>query len=620
MSNLLGASGSKALLMGNEAIARGAIEGGAHLVSGYPGTPSSEVIMSLARISSKLGMRVEWFANEKVAFEVAFAAASAGLRSLVTMKAPGLNVASDAVFSAAYAGVNGGLVVLVADDPGPHTTQTEQDTRFYSLAMNLPMMEPSSPQEAKDAVVWGFDLSERLKLPILLRTTTRVNHSTADVVLGDIMAFDVSPKFPRDLKRYVRASMKWNYERHAWLNERMKMAEDLSADCPFNRLALSSDFGIITSGVSYLYVLESLKKLGIDDCSILKIGMVNPFPKALVSKFLSHCRHVLFVEELEPFLELLIRGYATSVDFDVKFYGKLDGLLPRVGEFNPSLVEDVIRGFLGLKSPSSSISRRVSAPSRPPPMCPGCPHRSSYYALLEAIGELGFKREDVPIFGDIGCYALSLQKPLEAIWTEHCMGSSISMALGLKIAGYGKPVVATIGDSTFFHAGLPALADAVHLKSNIVVLVLDNRSTAMTGHQPHDGVPLRTDGSEAKEVDIVSVVRGLGVDKVRVVDPYDTETAISVFKEALSNEEGVFVVVLRRECALLAKRKGLHPYDVSVNYEKCVKCKSCVLMFGCPAILWDEDKGPIISDEYCIGCGACVSVCPFDAIEVVPRE
>jgi len=622
LNTILGHAGEKVLLMGNEAIARGALEGGVHVVTGYPGTPSSEVIMALSRISEKVGVKVEWFANEKVAFEVALAASNAGLRSMVTMKAPGLNVASDSIFSAAYCGVNGGMIILVADDPGPHTTQTEQDSRFYSILTGLPMLDPSSPQEAKDAVVWGLEISERLKLPVFLRTTTRVNHTTADIVLGDVKRLERKPFFPRDLPRYVRASMKWNYERHRWLDERMKTAEKLSDNCPLNSLLLKGDFGIITSGVSYLYVVEVLKRLNVEDCSILKIGICNPLPKKLINSFLSHCKHILFVEELTPFLEFSIRAFSTLNENSPKFYGKLNGYLPFEGELNPSIVKDAVSRFLFSKPPhrESNDLEKIKVPSRPPPMCPGCPHRSAYYALLTAIRRLGYKREDVPIFGDIGCYALSLQKPLEAIWTEHCMGASISMALGLKFAGYDKPVVATIGDSTFFHAGLPALADAVHLKENMVVVILDNRITAMTGHQPHPGVEFKADGSKAVEVDIVDVVKGLGVEKVKVVDPYDIMSCIKVFEEALTNRNGVFVIIARRECALLARRMGIKLHSVHINYDKCVKCRSCISTFGCPAILWNDEKGPVIIPSLCNGCGSCSYICPFNAIEVEKND
>lgn len=617
MDPLLGEKGLKVLLMGNEAIARGAIEGGVQFVSGYPGTPSSEVIMSLSRISSKLGIFVEWFVNEKVAFEAAFAASSAGLRSIVTMKAPGINVASDALLSAAYAGVNGGMIILVADDPGPHTTQTEQDSRFYALLSNLPMLEPSTPQEAKDMVVWGLDFSEEIGLPIILRTTTRVNHTSSNVILGEIKSLNRKPKFSKDPPRYVRASMRWNLDRHIWLNKRMNLASSIALKCPFNILDLKGDFGIITCGVSYNYVLEALDRWGVNSCSILKLGITNPIPIELLSDFLSHCKRILFVEELEPFLEDRIRAISTMFNFNNVFHGKFDGILPREGEFNVEIVEEALAKILGLKFSFEHVyTAPVEAPPRGPVMCSGCPHKSSYYALLKAIRESGFRIDEVPVFGDIGCYALSLQKPLEAIWTEHCMGASISMALGLKLSGYDKPVVATIGDSTFFHAGIPALIDAVHFDVNIVVLILDNGITAMTGHQPHPGVTFRADGSPAKYVDIVSVVKGVGVEKVEVIDPYDISHSIEVLKRALKNDSGVYVVVARRDCAILARRMGKHYHKVSINYDLCRKCRVCISTFGCPAMYWDPVKGPVILEQSCNGCGSCAHICPFKAIEV----
>ncbi len=613
--DLLGEVDSRVLLMGNEAIARGAIEAGVHVVTGYPGTPSSEVIMVLSRIANKIGIKVDWFANEKVAFEVALAASSAGLRSLVTMKAPGINVAADALVSAAYCGVNGGMVILVADDPGPHTTQTEQDSRFYALLANLPMIEPSNPQEAKDGIIWAFDLSEKLSLPVIFRTTTRVNHTSGDVILGEIRKFNREVKFPRDLPRYVRASMKWNLNRHKWLNGQMNLAKKYAEECPLNKVDGEGKYAIITSGVSYTYVTEAIESLKLNNIRVVKIGMLNPLPMETLSKILLSSEKVLIIEELEPFIEVQLRAFSSILDSKAEILGKMKGnMIPREGELNPEIVMEAISSFMNLKYTSPKIVE-VEVPSRPPPMCPGCPHRSTYYAILRAIRELKFNVTDVPIFGDIGCYALSLQKPLEAIWTEHCMGASISMAMGLKYAGYEKPVIATIGDSTFFHAGMPALVDAVHFNSNIIVVILDNETTAMTGHQPHPGVNVRADGSSAIKIDIANVVKGIGVKNVEVIDPYDIKNAIEVFKKALMNKNGVYVIIARRECALLTRRKGIKLHEVKINYEKCIKCKTCITSFGCPAITW-SDNGPVINEDLCIGCGSCAYVCPVNAIEV----
>jgi len=614
---LLGEPGSRVLLMGNEAIARGAIEAGVHVVTGYPGTPSSEVIMALSEVASELGIRVDWFANEKVAFEVALAASSAGLRSLVTMKAPGVNVASDALMSAAYCGVNGGMVVLIADDPGPHTTQTEQDSRFYALLTNLPMIEPSDPQEAKDGVVWAFDLSEKIHLPVILRTTTRVNHTSGDVVLGEVKKITRSPRFPRDLPRYVRASMKWNLIRHKWLNEQMRIAELYAEECPLNKVIGEGEKLVVTSGVSYTYVIEAIEEMHLNGVKVLKLGITNPLPYKTLLNELESSRKVLIVEELEPFIEMRLRALLTTSKLSgIEVHGKMSGMpIPREGELNIEIVKRALAEFSDAEYSLAQVEK-ASVPSRPPPMCPGCPHRATYYALKRAISELGYKLDEVPIFGDIGCYALSLQKPLEAIWTEHCMGASISMAMGLKYAGYEKPVVATIGDSTFFHAGLPALVDAVHFNLNVVVVVLDNETTAMTGHQPHPGVAVRADGSSAVKIDIAKVAEGIGVKEVRVVDPYDVDAAIKVFKEALSNRNGVFFVVSRRECALLARRRGIKLHEVKVNYDRCIKCKSCILSLGCPAMAWSAE-GPVINYDLCIGCGVCAYACPVGAIEVV---
>jgi len=612
---------SKAVLMGNEAIARGAIEAGIGVATGYPGTPSSEVIMSLSRVAKELGMYVEWAVNEKVALEIALGAAFAGIRSLATMKAPGANVASDSFVSAAYSGVNGGMVILIADDPGPHTTQTEQDSRWYADLAKLPMLEPSDPQEAKDLVVKGYDLSESLKLPVILRTTTRVNHTVGDVVYGEMRRIERKPIFIKDVERYVRASMVGNLMRHKWLNNQLAKAEEEASKLGINRVEGDGNIGIITSGVSYSYVIESLKRIGKEHkVRIIKIEMSYPLPKSFLLKHLKDLEKALVVEELDPYLELKVRTLAHEEKLGVEIWGKKESGIPIEGELNPFIVMRVIAKFLDIGIVELKLEEpRTAITPRPPPMCAGCPHRFSYYALLKAIKKAGFKLEEVPIMGDIGCYALSYEPPLEAIWTEHAMGASIGLALGLKVSGLDKPVVATIGDSTFFHAGIPPLLEAVHKNLDVIIVILDNEVVAMTGHQSTPEWSVTESGRRTTPIDILSLVKGLGVRYVKVINPYNINEAIEVFTEALlMKNAGPRVIISKAPCALMVIRQGkiLGPRR-TIDYNKCRNCLLCIIETGCPALTTEEvfgKKRPVIVKELCVGCGHCAYVCPFNAI------
>ena len=614
--------GTRLALMGNEAIARGAVEAGASVVTGYPGTPSSEVIMTLQRFGKGLGIYAEWAVNERVAFEIGYGAAVGGARAMVTMKAPGLNVAADPIVSAAYGGVDGGLVVLVADDPGPHTTQTEQDSRWFAEMAKLPMVTPSNPQEAKDFTVRAFELSEALHLPVILRTTTRVNHTVGDVVLGPIAPPKRFSRFVKDQPRFVRAGMRWNLERHRWLNEQLRRAEGVAEGLGLNKAEGSGDICIVCEGVAYAYVAEAVERLGlVDRARILKLGLLYPLPRRFLEKGLAGCRRILVVEELDPYLERGVKALLHDLGENTPVLGKEEGVLPLEGELSPRLVEDAVARVFGLPGRgggAGGAARRFEAPPRPPPLCPGCPHRSSYLAILFGIAKAGFRRSEVPIFGDIGCYALSVNPPLSAIWTEHSMGASISMALGLKLAGYDKPVIATIGDSTFFHAGLQPLIEAVHKRVDILVVILDNNVVAMTGHQATPAWSRTETGRGAKPVDIVEVVKGIGVDRVEVVDPYDIDRMIRVVAEMLRSP-GVNVIVARHPCALVEARAGRIRKRYRVVPERCTSCMACVRVTGCPALYVDEDGKVSIMTDDCLGCGLCAKYCPYDAIVEVPE-
>ncbi len=604
------------LLMGNEAIAYGALESGISFATGYPGTPSTEVIETIAHLNPEVF--AEWTPNEKVALEEAAGVSYAGLRSLVTMKCVGLNVAADPLMSLAYSGVEGGLVILVADDPGPHTSQTEQDDRYYGKLSLLPVLEPHDPQEAHDLIKYAYELSEKYKVPVIFRTTTRVNHTTADVEVGEFVKLERKPEFKKDIQRYVRASMKGNLERHKWLNKTLREIEKEFETLEFNWVEGDGRIGIITEGAPYNYVKEAVPKIG-EDFKILKLSTPHPLPRKLVADFLKSVDMAIVVEDGAPFLEEEVKIVAYEEGLSVPIYGKRTGNLPLEGELTPSLVRNALLRLLGKEAQSYEKPKEVEeaeklAPSRPPTMCPGCPHRGSYRALLDALRELKFRRDEVPIHGDIGCYALSLLPPLEAIWTEYVMGASISLANGQSIA-FGKKIVATIGDSTFFHNGIQPLVDAVYKNLDVLVMILDNRTTAMTGHQPHPGTGGSETGRKFNEIDIEALIKALGVKYVKTVDPYDLKATREAIKEAMQ-VKGPAVIIAKRECIIPVIRRGEIGELPTVIEDKCVGCRACILLTGCPALVYDPETNRVKIDPLiCTGCGICNQLCPFDAIK-----
>jgi len=606
--------------MGNEAIARGVIESGVYVVTGYPGTPSSEVLMTIHEFGKDLDLYAEWAVNERVAFEIGLGAAIGGARALVTMKAPGANVASDPILSSAYSGVDGGLVILIADDPGPITTQTEQDSRWFAELAKLPAITPSNPQEAKDFVRVGIKLSEKLQLPVILRTTTRVNHAVAPVIMGSPKKPKKYVRFVRNPQRFVRAGMAWNRERHAWLLNQLSKVEEVLEPYRINRVEGSGNKCVVCEGVAYEYVKESLNELGVGAklIKIVKLGQIYPLPKQFLKEELRGCKEVLVIEELDPYLEEKIKALAHDEGFRIKVIGKMEKLLPGVGELTLNPVVNALRKFVGLNPRNSVTKFREEVPSRPPPLCPSCPHRNTYLGLIFGLLRAGYRREDVPIFGDIGCYALSVNPPLNAIWTEHSMGASIGMAMGLKLSGFKGPVIATIGDSTLFHAGLPALAEAIHKRVDLLVVVLDNEVVAMTGHQSTLTWGKTEMGRLTKPLKIEDIVKGLGADEVVVVDPYDIDELIAQVK-TLINRPGVKVLISRAPCALYASRL----YGVKKRYtvipEKCKECMACIKITGCPALYIDENHKVKIMLEDCLGCGLCAKYCPFKAIVEVGK-
>jgi indolepyruvate ferredoxin oxidoreductase alpha subunit len=608
-------AGRKVPLLGNEAIALGALEAGVDVVTGYPGTPSSEVIESLFRFVKEDVGRVkylEWAINEKVALEIALGAAMGGHRSMVTMKGPGVSIAADPLLSSAYCGVDAGMIVLVADDPGPITTQTEQDSRWYAKLAKLPMIEPSSPEEARVFMTKAIQLSEKIRLPVLLRTTTRVNHVVGEVTpSGKRDSLNPTP-FKKDAQRYVRASMSWNKSRHSWLLGQLTQAPSASRNLELDRLYPANDstrLGFIVSGSASNYVLDALEESKVR-ADVLKLGLLNPLDSDSITAFLQHKSKVMVVEEIDPFLENGIKAIAQSAGMRTKILGREEDLFPSVGELEVSLAMNAIRRFLGRRR-IALVPDAPKLPDRPPPMCPGCPHMGSYFGLLRGIAKAGFKKENVPIFGDIGCYALALNPPFEAIWTEHSMGASISMATGLKASGYDNPVVAVIGDSTFYHSGIQPLVEAVNKRVDIVIVIMDNSTVAMTGHQSTPANRTSESGRKVKPILLRRMLRSVGVDSLSVVDAYDPPQVTEAVRHALVSK-GVNVVLVERACAVLRGMKG-SPEPFRVIADLCTACNVCINLLGCPALMIEDGK-VAISEQDCAGCGLCGGICPYKAI------
>ncbi len=551
--------GKKMLLLGNEAIVRGAVEAGMSVAAAYPGTPSSEIGNNLFQITQdrESGIYFEFSTNEKVAMEVAAAASAAGLRTLTCMKHVGMNVASDVLMTLAYLGIRGGMVIVCADDPSMHSSQNEQDNRYYAKLAGLPVLEPVSAQEAKDMTRAAFDISEELGVPVILRTTTRTAHVRGPVELGDL------PAERKQKGRFEKTPMRWvpvpavARIRHKALLEIQEKAAGVAEKSEFNTITGSGAIGILASGVAACYVKDSISELGCEEnVKFLRLGFTYPVPEALFLSFLDGLEKVLVVEELEPFQEEALRVVAQKNGINVEILGKASGHLPRLYEFDPAQVRSAIASVAGIDVSSPDmpdLSGIPQLPMRPPTLCKGCPHRETYNEIKEVLTELGMV-ENTVYPTDIGCYTLGMLPPIGMADYLLCMGSSVGTSAGFSIATDQK-IVSFIGDSTFFHSGISSLCSAVHNEHNFCLVILDNSTTAMTGHQPNPGISLRPPGYDKPRIAIEDVVRGCGVKNFYRINPYKKSEAMGVLKDALA-QDGVTVVVAEAPCVLYYKRVG----------------------------------------------------------------
>lgn len=590
---------SKRICMGNEAIALGAIAAGVKVVTGYPGTPSTEIIETFVHEKNP-NVNVQWSTNEKVALEVAAGAAYAGARAMVTMKQVGLNVASDPLMCLSYIGVEGGLVVAVADDPGPWSSQTEQDTRSFARHANLPVFDPSSPEEAYEMVQEAFNLSEEFKLPVILRPTTRVCHASATVRLKDDVKQITTLGFEKRPEWCIFPSL--SYVKHGELEIKQNTLSNKFDTSKFNKIFKGSRKGIAVSGVSYLYLKEVIKEFNLD-LSIFKIGTPYPLPAGLAEKFVSTVDSILVIEELDPIVEEQLLILAAG---RIPIFGKNTGDTPYNGEFSFEVIKKALFGYLGIENKEEPKEELPQMPMRPPVLCGGCPHRASFYAAKIATKD--FKK---PIYcGDIGCYTLGNAAPLNMVDTCLCMGAGITVAQGLALAEPGTKCLAFIGDSTFFHTGIPGVINAVYNNTDITIVVLDNRTTAMTGCQPHPGTGKTAMGEPAKALDIEAILRACGVEEIYTVNPFDYSESVEVFKKAVSFN-GPSAVIAKAPCITLIK---MPPTVHRVN-ESCIGCLNCINELGCPAMTPNEKGFVVINESTCTDCGLCANVCPVDAIQ-----
>ncbi|MBP0977410.1 MAG: indolepyruvate ferredoxin oxidoreductase subunit alpha [Oscillospiraceae bacterium] len=595
----------KEYVMGNSAIALGALAAGVNLVSGYPGTPSSEIIETIQKYKGK-DVYLEWSVNEKAALEVAAGAAYTGARTMVTMKQVGLNVASDPLMSLAYVGVKGGMVIVSADDPGPISSQTEQDTRMFGDFARIPVFDPTSPEEAFQMIQDAFDYSEKYNTPVLFRPTTRVCHAYASI------EFDENFK-AKEYEGFIKDSKKWvifprlSYNNHIAIEKRnVSMGDDFS-EYSHNTVHGSGKKAVFASGVSYSYAKEYLGDR--EDVTLVKIATPHPFPEKLALSVLEKCDEVLCFEELSPYIENQLLKTAGKHHLPVKILGKATGHGVLAGENSSDYAAEIISQFLGETLPEKlDISDLPELPVRPPVLCAGCPHRASFYAVKKAMaGRKTF------YCGDIGCYTLGNAMPLDMCDTCLCMGAGITMAQGFNHLEKDGVAFSFVGDSTFFASGMTGVVNAVYNEADMILCVLDNSTTAMTGHQPHPGTGKNMMGDIIEKVDIIKILEGIGLKKIITVDPLDLEASVAAVKEC-ADTPGVKAIIFRSPCIALFR-----PTKRAVISDKCIQCKKCIREIGCPAIVIENGK-VAIDNSLCTGCGLCGQICPVNAIGGVTIE
>ena len=634
----------KYLLMGNEAIARGALEAGVSVACGYPGTPSSEIIETLCHVARERDLYVEWSANEKVAMEVAAAASFAGLRSLCTMKQNGVHVTSDFLLHLAASGTRGGMILISCEDPGALSSVNEVESRYFAPMIEIPLLEPADFQEAKDMTRWAFELSEEIRNIVMVRSVTRLSHGSGNVRFGKLPDTDTKrqakfrsdgPILDPDEGMVFSAPVVY---KHQLQQEKIKRAGEIFELSPFNtyRGPEKPELLIITSSICYLYCGEALSILGLPErVGVLKFGTTWPLPPELLKRHISLTDRILIVEEVRPFLEehvkILAAGMAQEIGIKT-FYGKETGHLPSVGELNPDLVVSALGKILGINSyvgmppdyeKKVEMLTSTRTPRRDLTFCPGCPHRASLWSIHNALqmdGRRGF------VCGDIGCYSMAILSPscgFGTLKTLHSMGSGTGIASGfgvLRPFGMEQPVLTVCGDSTFYHAVIPALINAVHHRANITLIVLENGGTAMTGFQPHPGLTVNAMGQEVPAADIARICETIGA-RVEIRDPFELEETREVIMRFLEDEEGVRVLVLRQICGLSPEKKTGKRYEVRIDETLCLgeNCgcnRLCTRIFRCPGINWDREKKKAVIDEViCAGCGVCSFICPAEAIK-----
>ena len=619
--------GVDCLLQGNEAIARGALEGGVIFCSGYPGNPSSEIIETLAQAAGELPIYVEWSINEKVALEAATAASFAGCRALVSMKQNGVNVASDFLTNLTLSGTKGGLVLVSCDDPSGISSTNEEDARPFSRMADIPLLEPATPQEALEMTRWAFDLSEQIKNVVMVRSVSRLSHTRSNVMINDLPDLDPMPRFDTSSPFHTFPVVAKHEERH----EKLGRAAEMFEVSPFNRYdgPARPEVLIISSGCAWNYAVEAVEILGISSqTGILKLGTTWPLPRRLIARHLKDSDRVLFAEEVESFVEDNVKSLAAELGEEIgikRYFGKASGHIPSCGELSPAHLLKVLGDLFGISWEDNhyrdEISEMVqdSVPAREFGFCPGCPHRGSYYAIKTA---LAWDDRNGFVSGDIGCYTMGIWPTgFSQVKSVHAMGSGAGLACGygkLDRFGFDQPVVTVCGDSTFFHSGLPALINARFNESDILLVVLDNSATAMTGFQPHPGTGTTAMGHPTDPVDVEALCISLGV-IVAVEDPYDMGHAARAIY-GLIKKSGPRVLILRRKCALVQGREGGFPYKMRVDQEQCLgeECgcgRYCTRIFRCPGLIWDKQARKARIDEViCVGCGICSEICPQGAI------